>query len=347
MPTEQSNGVWQHLEGKKILLTGATGFVGSHVLRALAPMAEAGKVELSAVVRASSRRDSLPPYVKIFQADLASGIGLAEALRDQHMVVHMAALLFGARWQDYLANVQAASLLGQAIAKEQEHGALERVVLVSSLAASGPSAMAPGAGDDVLPRPISAYGWSKYLSEEALGRHCGQSLVVLRPPIIYGPEDKGFFPYFLMAKKGLVVSPGFGRDFPVSIAHVQDVVQAIMCTLKPEAHGVYHCDDGQGSTIQEVGELIAELMDKKAFCLQMPLAIMSVTSWLSTAWGMIAQRFGIRAPSWNRDKYREARVEGWLCHSERLQTELGFKPQFALRQGLEQTIAAYKQAGWL
>ncbi len=347
MSTASVVQTYEHLKGKRILLTGATGFVGRHVVEALAPMVQAGQLEVSCFVRASSRRNVLPSFVKIFEADLASGAGLEQALDGQHMVVHMAALLFGARWEDYLANVQAASILGRAIAKEQEKGQLERVVLVSSLAASGPCAKAPGVGDDVLPKPVSAYGWSKYLCEEALGRYCGKSLVTLRPPIIYGPHDKGFFPYFAMAQKGLVVSPGFGRDFPVSIVHVQDVAQAIICTLQAQAQGVYHCDGGQAYTIRQVGELMAELMGKKARCVHMPLAVMSVTSLLSTAWGVLAQRFGLRAPSWNRDKYREARVQGWLCQSERLQKELGYAPAWGLRQGLEQSITWYKKAGWL
>ncbi len=338
---------YEHLKGKRILLTGATGFVGRHVLKALTPMAQAGQVEVSCLVRASSRRNVLPSFVKIFEADLATGAGLEQALCGQHMVVHMAAVLFGARWADYLSNVQAASLLGRAIAKEQEKGQLERVVLVSSLAASGPCAKMSGVRDDVLPQPVSAYGWSKYLCEEALGRYCGDSLVTLRPPIIYGPEDKGFFPYFAMAQKGLVVSPGFRRDFPVSIIHVQDVAEAIICTLQPQAQGVYHCDGGKAHTIQYVGELMAQLMGKKARCIQMPLAIMSISSLLSTAWGVLAQRLGMRVPSWNRDKYREARAQGWVCQSERLQKELGYTPKWALKEGLEQSIAWYKQTGWL
>ncbi len=336
----------EHIRGKHILLTGATGFVGRHVLQALAPLAEQGQVQVSCLVRASSRRDLLPSFVRVFKADLATGEGLAEALRGQHMVIHMAALLFGVRWEDYLSNVHAASLLGQAIAKEQEQGVLERVLLVSSLAATGPSAVLPGVEDDQMARPVSAYGWSKYLSEESLARHCGESLVVLRPPIIYGPEDKGLLPYFTMAKKGLVVSPGFGRDFPVSVIHVHDVVQAILCALKPEARGVYHCSDGEPVTMAQLGHIMAGLMGKRSFCLQMPLPIMAVSALLSTLWGVVTKPLGLRAPSWNLDKYREAKVKGWLCHGQRLH-ELGFTPTMPLREGLKQTIAAYKKAGML
>ncbi len=337
----------EHLKGKRLLVTGGTGFVGRHFIAALAPLAEQGHMEVSCLVRASSRRDMLPSFVKFFEADLQTGQGLDAALQGQDMLVHGAALLFGTHWQQYMSNVQAASLLGKAVAKAQQQGAVERVVFISSLAASGPSATAPGVGDDVQAQPLSAYGWSKYLAEEALGRHCGQSLVTLRPPMLYGPEDKGLLPYFVAAQKGLVVSPGFGRDFPVSIMHVQDVAQAILCALQSQAQGVYHCNDGAVHTLQSVGALMAELMGKKALCLRMPLSILAVSAALSTVWGALSQPFGLRAPSWNMDKYRESKAVGWLCDSTRLQQELAFVPSMPLRQGLQETIASYKKSGLL
>ena len=91
-------------------------------------------------------------------------------------------------------------------------GADFRFVLVSSLAATGPSDTAPGVDDATPPAPVSAYGWSKMLTEQVLGRALGQSLVTLRPPIIYGSGDKGLLPVFQGVMRAHVTQvPCLGR----------------------------------------------------------------------------------------------------------------------------------------
>ena len=234
-----------HLAGKKVLLTGGTGFVGRHLLPQLL---QAG-AQVTCLTRAASRTGHLPAGVATAQADLTSGQGLHEALRGKDVVIHMAALLFGLGWQDYLrANALAARSMAEAITRLAEEGSLPkdfRFVLVSSLAATGPSGAAPGVGDATPAAPVSAYGWSKMLTEQVVGRALGQSLVTLRPPIIYGSGDKGLLPVFQGVKRANVaVSPGAGREFPVSAVHADDMAQAVLCACRPEARGVYHLSDG-------------------------------------------------------------------------------------------------------
>ena len=133
-----------HLAGKKVLLTGGTGFVGRHLLPQLL---EAG-AQVTCLTRAASRTGHLPAGVETVQADLSTGQGLAEALHGKDVVIHMAALLFGLGWQDYLrANALAARSMASAItslARAGNLGADFRFVLVSSLAATGPCGTAPG-----------------------------------------------------------------------------------------------------------------------------------------------------------------------------------------------------------
>lgn len=228
------------LSGKNVLLTGGTGFVGRHLL----PQLLAAGARVTCLVRATSRTDRLPQGVATAQADLATGAGLAAALKGQDVCIHMAAMLFGLGWQDYLrANALAARTLAQTCTALGDAGPA-RVVLVSSLAATGPCATAPGVADATPPAPVSAYGWSKLLAEQILGRALGEQLVTLRPPIIYGSGDKGLLPVFQGVRRGLAVSPGAGRDFPVSAVHAEDMAQAVLCACKPQARGVYHLSDG-------------------------------------------------------------------------------------------------------
>ena len=153
-PSEQG---FSHLSGKKVLVTGGTGFVGRHLLPRLL---ESG-ARVTCLTRAASRTEHLPGDVAVARADLGTGHGLAAALAGQDVVIHMAALLFGLGWQDYLrANALAARVIVNALAEVDAagqgsgQGGPARFVLVSSLAASGPSDCPPGVADDVLPAQI-------------------------------------------------------------------------------------------------------------------------------------------------------------------------------------------------
>ena len=352
-----------HLAGKKVLLTGGTGFVGRHLL----PQLLAAGAEVTCLTRAVSRTGHLPQGVATAQANLATGEGLEQALQGKDVVIHMAALLFGLGWQDYLrANALAARSMAGVLARLAAEGRLGdnfRFVLVSSLAATGPSGIAPGVDDATPCAPVSAYGWSKMLTEQVIGRALGQSLVTLRPPIIYGSGDKGLLPVFKGVKgASTAVSPGAGREFYVSAVHAADMAQAVLCACKPEARGVYHLSDGEAYTMSGFCEGMGAAMDKvfgratrKVRIVRMPLPVMACTAVLSTAFAVMADAaanrllgHGLRrAPAWNLDKYREARQAGWLCNSSRICTELGFIPSVNLEAGMTEAIEGYRREGWL
>ena len=336
--------------GTRVLVTGGTGFVGRHLTRALL---EAG-AELSCLVRASSNRAALPDGARPVRADLLTGAGLDEAVTGQDVIIHMAALLFGQGWQDYLrGNAQAAERLGAAL--QRRGGDVRRVVLVSSLAATGPSDASPGVRDDTPPAPVSAYGWSKFMAEQTLGRRAGERMVVLRPPIIYGSGDRGLLPYFRSARMGLITTPGLGRRFPVSAVHVRDMVQAVLLACGPSARGVYHINDGAEHTMGGLGLAIADAMGRRARVLPVPLPLMRAAAAISGLAGRtgaaLARRIPalgpVRAPSWNPDKYLEARQPGWLCDASRIRAELGYAPVVDLTQGMAEAVAGYRRDGWL
>lgn len=358
----------RHLGGARVLLTGGTGFVGRHLLPQLL---QAG-ARVTCLTRASSHTAGLPEGVAVAQADLGSGRGLTEALEGQDVVIHMAALLFGLGWQDYLrANARAAACLAEAIrqadasaAKRGQTG-IQRLVLVSSQAATGPCGTAPGVDDHTLPAPVSAYGWSKALTEQILGRALGDRMVTLRPPIIYGSGDKGLLPVFKGVMRGVAVSPGFGREFPVSAIHARDMGQAVICACRPDARSVYHLNDGQAHNMSDFCRAMGQAVDKAlkrpsraVHVIHMPLPIMALTAGLSSAFGIVADAllgrlpasFGgrlRRAPNWNLDKYREARQAGWLSDGSRIRHELGFTPCMSLEAGMAEAVEGYRREGWL
>jgi nucleoside-diphosphate-sugar epimerase len=260
-------------------------------------------------------------------------------MESQDCLIHLAATLFAASWQTYLHD---AVLLARQLGAAARSAGVGRIVLVSSLAATGPCAKSPGVSDDAVSAPVSAYGWSKYLAELAFAREFSSAgLVILRPPIIYGPGDKGLLPYFKAAKWGLIAVPG--RVFPVSAVHVQDAVQGILCCLKPEARGVYHINDGAEHSMASLGLAMAAAFGRTARVLRMPRPLLAA----SAACANFVAGLGLPPGTWNMDKYREACAEGWLCSASRITAELGYAPSMSLREGMADAVMGYRQLGWL
>ena len=326
------------LAGKRILVTGGTGFVGRH----LVPMLLEAGAAVTVLTRSTSKTSHLPAGTRFVQASLATGEGLADAVGEADLVVHMAALLFGLGWQDYLkANCRAAQCLASAFKEAERRGRAPcRVVFVSSMAGAGPSASPQGRSEQEPASPVSAYGWSKLVSENVLKAGIGDRLVVLRPPIIYGSGDLGLLPVYQGLQLGMAFCPGLTRDFPVAAIHVDDMARAVMLALSPEASGTYHLGDGKAYPMAEFYREAARALGVKARIVRLPLWFMGATAALATAFGVLVRLFrkGGRAPNWNFDKFREAREAGWIVDASRIRKELGFAPQTSLEEGMRETM---------
>lgn len=332
------------LGGKKILVTGGAGFLGRHLL----PRLLANGAQVCCIVRSPKAR--LPEGVAAIDGDCANVADMERAVRGRDMVIHMAGLLFGTTWRDYLAaNASMARNIALAVQKEPS---ARRVVFISSLAASGPSGQSPGRGESMAPAPVSAYGWSKLLAESILAEHLGDRLVILRPPIVYGSGDRGLLPLFRSCGRGYGVSPG---HFPVSAIHAADCASAIILACLPDASGVYHLNDGAVYDMDGICQAIGRAQGRqKVRVLHPPLAFMSASASLSSAGYAAAagifRMFGWQAPcppAWNRDKFRESAQAGWLADAGRITGELGFRPGIDINAGMAEAVAGYRREGWL
>lgn len=349
-----------HLRDASVLVTGATGFVGRHLI----PLLLRAGARVSCFVRPTSDTSHLPKEVTIIRGDIMTGNGLAQAMSDRDIVIHMAAVLFSGDWRDYLrGNAGAAeSIAGAWRLLDKANHAPKRLVFVSSLAASGPSALAPGKTDvdaeDGLDRPVSAYGWSKLFAEHILHRAAGERLVVLRPPIIYGSGDHGLLPLFKTIAKGYAVLPGRNRAFPISAVHVVDVSQAIMLCCRSDAHGWYHVSDGHVYSMEQFCRAMSKAFgyssdDFRIFTVPLWLGklsaqLCSLGSYLMTSFSGCCSKGNRTAPRWNTDKFREAREDGWLCDDSRIKGELEFFPVVSeLSVGMDEAIKGYRAEGLL
>lgn len=359
--TEDYSAEFDFLSNKKVLVTGGTGFAGRHLLPILV---KSGAV-VTCAVRASSDTRGLPEGVTAITVDFATGQGLQEAMSGQDIVIHMASLLFGITGQDYLrTNALMARQLAFAVKRLQEEGKINsgfRFVLVSSQAATGPCAAAPGTPDNAVPFPVSFYGWSKLFAEEILGRELGEAMVTLRPPIIYGSGDRGLLPMFRGVKNGLAFCPGFLRKFSVSAVHADDMVRGVLHLCHPRAHGVYHISDGNVYRMDEFYRVMGEVFNdvlgrqRRTLIFHLPNVVLAASAAISSFYGFAADsvlRLGggrglSRPPQWNLDKCREACQDGWVCDGSRLSGELGFVPRITLKEGMTEAVRGYLRDGWL
>lgn len=336
------------LKNLKIAVTGGSGFLGGHFL----PLAHAAGAQITCLVRKASA--NLPDYVRVERGDALDAKAMFNLLKGQDIFVHMASMLFGHGWQDYFqANLGIARNIARAFETLPREQRPKKLVFISSMAASGPSATLPGKRETDPACPVSAYGWSKLCCEQALACISAEDLIILRPPIIYGSGDRGMLPLFKGIARGMGVSPGCFRKFPCSFIHAEDAAQAILLACSLQNDGVYHLN-GSHSDMDVFCKTAAKVMNRKCVVMHAPLPLMQISalfcsigsSLLSDAL-LLCGRPRPKPPHWNYDKYLEARQTGWLADGRKFAEHTGFIARHDLESGLRETLDGYRSRGWL
>ena len=158
---------------KKIAITGAGGFLGSHLL----PLLKERKASPKCLVRSQSPELD---GVEIIKGDCLDYQSIKHLLEGQDIFIHLAAMLFGSDWQEYLkTNTAIVRNINSALKELPPESRPKKIILVSSLSAAGPCGIAPGKKEDEAPTPVSAYGWSKLYCEEALAQAPVETYTIL------------------------------------------------------------------------------------------------------------------------------------------------------------------------
>ena len=319
-------------------MTGATGFVGSHLLDAL----RAADRPVRVLVRPTSdARHCRALGAQVVVADPMDRAAIAGALRDVSVVFHLAAATRARDEAEYeAANVEYTRALMDAA---RAASVPPRVVYLSSLAAVGPTVGGEPVGEEATPRPITAYGRTKLEGElVALGTE-GVAAVALRPPTVYGPRDRDLLAFFRMASLGIMPVPA-GPDRPVQLVHVRDLVDALLAAASSTATGrVYHVAEPAVRPWSAVVGMIAQALGRRPWSVPVPRTAL----WLAALATETGARLTGRATIFSRDKVRELLAAGWLCTTERAERELGFRARIPLEQGIAETAHWYRTEGWL
>lgn len=278
----------------------------------------------------------------VVRGDLRRPEGLAEAVRGVHYVFHVAGLVAARSPAEFRAvNADGAGRL--AAAARGEGGGLQRFVLVSSQAAAGPSRDGLPVTEDLPPNPLTHYGRSKLLGEEAV-RASGIPFTILRPPAIYGPRDVALLPLFRLASKGLWPGlEGPGRRF--NLLHARDVARGIL--LAAEAEGArgrtYFLSDGPGYGYPDVARSMGRAFGRRTRRVPVPDFALDLAAAVSDE---VMSLLG-RAAVFSRDKARDLKGRLWLCSAARAEAEIGWRPLVALDDGTKETADWYRRNGLL
>ena len=322
----------------KALVTGASGFVGGRLRDALL---DAGG-DVIAIRRKSSPKAKRGRSAVAAYDDVKA---LTELIREEKpdYIFHVAGATKGVTYEDFTrANVMPTRNLLSAV--KEAHPSLERFVLVSSLAAFGPSAPNKPHTDDTPQRPMEHYGKSK-LEAERLLEDCSEvAWTIVRPSGVYGPGDGDYFQLFREVDKGRNVYFGNKKRW-FSAIYVDDCVRATVQAAESErtkGEGYLLCD-GDPITWGQFQEAIIRASGRKVRTLNLPSFLVDVAA----RGGELMTKIDGKPRLFNRQKAAMGAQDAWTCRHDKARDHFGYKPDVPLQDGIALTLKWYRDNDWL
>lgn len=302
-----------------VAVTGATGFVGTHLVAALARRGW----RLRLLVRRWSPLPSLAGVdADLVLGDVSSEPALRQLVAGADAVVHAAGLIKAKADRDFLpVNRDSAALLS-ALAPDAP------LLLLSSLAAREPQ--------------LSAYGASKRAGEAVVATRSGPWTIV-RAPAVYGPGDRETLAYFRAVNSGIAPQPRV-PEARLSLIHVADLAEALALAVeRSPASGTYEIDDGRTYTYADMASAAGAALGRRPLRLAVPRSVMAGIA----RWNEVRQSLGGGAQILTRGKVNEIFHPDWSASDRRLAAAIGFQPRYDLTSGFRNTILWYRAKHWL
>ena len=333
---------------RNVLVTGASGFVGSHVVRVL----QSRGSQVFALLRPTSSVSGLEgvPF-EVRRGTLGDLDSLKRAVQGMDAVIHVAGAVTAPSRQAFLEhNSEGTRRLLEAVRSEAP--GLQRFVYVSSLAASGPSRDGAPRVESDFPQVVSAYGESKLAGEDHVRAFASQipSLIV-RPPLVYGPRDRGVLTLARAVARGWmpllpsdpsVSSKLYSQIYGEDLAN--GIVEMALSTVSGWTSGEAFFLAGDEIVTQErIFEEMASALGRKA-------TRVSIPSWVlrgaAHTLGIIGAVSGKSFPL-NPDKLPELFAPAWTCSPKRIREVFGVEARTSFSAGIQATMDWYSRQGWI
>ena len=312
------------MTGRLVAVTGASGFLGAHVVAALAAS--------GARIRVLAHRQ--PPHpiwqnlpVELFYGSVTDAAACSRFVAGADAVVHAAGLIKALKDTEFASvNTQGTANLAQAV---RQNGC--RLLLISSLAVREPQLS-----------PYAASKWAGERAAKAIFSSTPEQLIILRPPALYGPWDREGLVMFKAARGW--VAPVFGNG-RITLMHVQDAANAIAHLALHRGSGTYALagPDLAGITTRQLIETVALAVGGHPRLIQVPAALLLGAGVLAGWWA----RLSGKAELFTAGKARELLHPDWTVTADEMLPLNVFQPAIDLRAGIRQTADWYKAEGWL
>lgn len=327
----------------KVLVTGATGFVGSHVADKLITKG----YEVNCTIRNGSNLKWLKnKNLTTTIAPLDDRQALINAVKDCHYVYHVAGSTFGRNFDEFIKSNRDGTInLLDTI--EENAKDIKRLIFVSSQTVSGPAKSLNNPVNENTPmNPLTSYGKSKKLAEDEIIKRKGIiPYTILRAPAVFGPRDTAIFDYFKIVNKGIGPLIGLKKKY-LNLIYSDDLARGLIEAAESEntINKIYFIASKEIYNWDQIIESIQKALNKqKVFKLRVPHFIVLSAAFLSEWLG----KFSSKPPVFNYEKGIDFIQDYWICSSKKAEQDFGFSEQFPLDESIRLTVNWYKKMKWL